>query len=106
MEDTTAPVYTIQVLSAEKNNVQADNTDLLSLQFAIIKDGEPVDTYSHGFPLATPKEEIVESLNFTLANYVATREVWKRNEAFATANAVADETIESIVGTEITNSPE
>lgn len=106
MEDTTSPVYSIKVLSADKINVQADNTDLISVEFSIVKDDETVVTYAHGFPLATTHEEIVESLNFTLANYVATSEVWKRNEAFAAANAVADDTIASIVGTEITNSSE
>ena len=101
--DTT---YSLTITGAEKLTVQADNSTVLSVAFDIVKDGEVVASYAHGFPLDTPKEDILASLEATRANYAATAAVWAKNEANDAANAVADATIEALVGQEITNPSE
>jgi len=106
MEPTEAPVYTLNITGAEKLNVQADDTTILSVSFEILKNGEHDVTYTHGFPLETSEVDVRASLAEFLANYEATREVWKRNEAFTVANAAADETIAKLVGEPIINEEE
>lgn len=97
------PDYTINITSADKVVVQESNSTILSVQFDIRSDGEVVKTLRHGFPLEATHDEIMTELKAVLAAHIADAANAERTAAFEAANTAADETINALVGTEISS---
>lgn len=100
--------YSIKIIAADKLTVQDTGEHMLSVQFNIegLADGEKtaevVRTVRHGFPLGTTAEEIEAELAGVLAAFVKDTQTQDATAEFAAQDAQADETINEIVGKEIT----
>lgn len=115
----------IKITSAEKLHVQADNETVLAVGFDVLEtrvsveadvelgnlpDGAKVGDeityavahYSHSYPLVTTPEEVNEKLAAFLTNWIANRQHTEKNAEHDAAHAIADETITTLVGSEIT----
>lgn len=116
-------MYTINITSAEKITVQADGSQLISVAFDVVENREvtaddvaanselvlgstanfPVASYAHGFPLETTAEDLQTYFKSWLDTFTSNQSIAQANSANTEANAVADETISTIVGTTITS---
>jgi hypothetical protein len=96
-------MHTINITGAEKITVQADGSQLLSVNFDVVKDGAVVVSYAHGFPLTTSEADLEEYFKNWLATYENNKAIAEKNQANADANAAADATISTVVGKSITN---
>lgn len=98
--------YTYKVCQAQKIMVQEDNSELISVQFEILKDGEVVTTLRHGFPLEAEVEDIEKELQSVADTWAVDVELGEKGAALEKANAKADATIERLVGGEKINNVE
>jgi hypothetical protein len=96
-------MYTINITAAEKITVQADGSQLLSVSFDVVKDGAVAASYAHGFPLETTSADLQAYFKQWLDTYIANAAIAESNAANTAANAVADETISTVVGTTISS---
>lgn len=96
-------MYSVKVTAAEKLFIQSDGSEILAVDFDVLKDSEFVVHYSHGFPLATTSEEINSYLKDFVDNYSANSDRAEANAERDAAQKVADDTIAQVVGIEIKN---
>lgn len=96
-------MYSATITKAEKLFVQSDGTELLQIDFDVLKDGQVIVSYSHGLPLATTTEEVQAYIKAFIENYEANAIRSAENAERDAALAQADKTIEDVVGLEIKN---
>lgn len=95
-------MISVSITKSEKITVQYDGSELLSVEFDVMKDGEFKAHYAHGFPLNTTAEEIREYFKNYCTNENANEERAAQNAEREAALKQADETIEEVQGLTIT----
>lgn len=95
-------MYTSTITTADKATLQEDGSMFLDVAFEIKNaEGEVVDIKRLAFPLDTDSDLIVAEIQKYTANYAAEIENKEANAERDAEYAVADKTIETIVGVEI-----
>lgn len=95
-------MYTSLITNAEKATLQEDGSMFIDVEFVLKKDDEVIDTKKLAFPLGTLSEEILAEVEKYTANYAAEENLREKNAERDAEYAVADNTIDEIIGQEIT----
>lgn len=90
--------YTLEIVSAEKMYLQAQDEEVLNVIFNIQLDSVVIEDRQLNFPLATPSDEIKAELEKYLANYNAEAEAKIANAEHEESLKVADTTISELSG--------
>lgn len=96
--ETKKPVYSTKITLAELVTVQEDNSELISVQFEILKDGEVETTLRHGFPIDTEVDAIEAELQNVADTWGVDAELGEKGLALEKAKAKANATIEKLMG--------
>lgn len=93
--------YTINIIDSERITVQEDNSEIMSVQFEIMKGEESQITLRHGYPLDVEEDEVLADLETVLNSYIRDIDLGTKNAAKDSAYAKADETMIAIKGKKI-----